>query len=45
MTELKRLNWSEIAPEGAKALFGIYHYVTRKTALPEKPIHLVFLRV
>ena len=45
MTEMKRLNWSEIAPEGAKALFGIHHYVTRKTALPEELIHLVFLRV
>lgn len=45
MTEMKRLNWSEIAPEGAKALFGIHHYVTRKTDLPEELIHLVFLRV
>ena len=45
MTEMKRLNWSEIAPDGAKALFGIHHYVTRKTALPEELINLVFLRV
>lgn len=45
MTEIKRLNWSEIAPEGAKALFGVHHYVTRNTALPEELIHLVFLRV
>ncbi|SHM09744.1 hypothetical protein SAMN05518668_105397 [Sphingobium sp. YR657] len=39
MTELKRLNWSEIAPEEAKTVFGIRHYVTRKTALPEELIH------
>ena len=45
MTEMKRLNWSEIAPEGAKALFNIHHYVTRKTDLPEELIHLIFLRV
>ena len=45
MNEIKRLNWSEIAPEGAKAMFGINHYVTRKTDLPEELIHLVFLRV
>ncbi|HGN0628786.1 TPA: carboxymuconolactone decarboxylase family protein, partial [Pseudomonas aeruginosa] len=35
----------EIAPEGAKALFGIHHYVTRRTNLPEELVHLVFLRV
>ncbi|SDA36180.1 carboxymuconolactone decarboxylase family protein [Sphingomonas sp. NFR15] len=45
MSEVKRLNWSEIAPEGAKALFGIHQYVTQKTNLPEELIHLVFLRV
>jgi len=45
MTEMTRLNWSEVAPEGAKALFGVHHYVTRKTDLPEELIHLVFLRV
>ncbi|AHB77613.1 alkylhydroperoxidase [Pandoraea pnomenusa] len=42
---MTRLNWSEIAPDGAKALFGIYHYVTKSTDLPEELIHLVFLRV
>lgn len=42
---MTRLNWSEVAPEGAKAMFGIHHYVTRKTALPEELIHLVFLHV
>ncbi len=42
---MSRLNWPQIAPEGAKALYGIHHYVTKKTALPEELIHLVFLRV
>ncbi|MHA6721151.1 carboxymuconolactone decarboxylase family protein [Sphingomonas sp. RS6] len=45
MTDMKRLNWSEIAPEGAKALFGVHHYVTKKIDLPGELIHLVFLRV
>lgn len=42
---MTRLNWHEIAPDGAKALFGIYHYVTKSTNLPEELVHLVFLRV
>ncbi|NTD87611.1 carboxymuconolactone decarboxylase family protein [Agrobacterium tumefaciens] len=42
---MSRMNWSEVAPEGAKALFGVHHYVTEKTNLPEELIHLVFLRV
>ena len=42
---MKRLNWSEVAPAGAKALFGVQHYVTHGTALPAELIHLVFLRV
>ena len=42
---MTRLNWQEIAPDGAKALFGIHHYVTKKTNLPEELVHLVFLRV
>ncbi len=45
MTAMKRLNWSAIAPEGAKALFGVHHYLTTRTDLPEELIHLVFLRV
>lgn len=45
MNEIKRLNWLEVAPAGAKALFGIHHYVTHNTDLPEELIHLVFLRV
>lgn len=40
-----RMNWSEIAPEGAKALLGIHNYVTKSTNLPEELVHLVFLRV
>src|SRR5690349_10075390 len=44
-TKMTRLNWSEIAPDGAKALFGVHHYVTKSTNLPEELIHLVFLRV
>lgn len=42
---MTRLNWTQVAPEGAKALFGIHHYVTKSTALPEEMIHLIFLRV
>ncbi|WP_421386752.1 carboxymuconolactone decarboxylase family protein [Agrobacterium tumefaciens] len=42
---MSRMNWSEVAPEGAKALFGVHHYVTKKMNLPEELIHLVFLRV
>lgn len=42
---MSRLNWPQIAPEGAKALYGIHHYITQKTDLPEELIHLVFLRV
>jgi AhpD family alkylhydroperoxidase len=45
MTASHRLNWSEVAPAGAKALFGIHHYLTSETSLPEELIHLVFLRV
>lgn len=42
---MTRLNWSEIAPEGAKALFAMHTYVTKSTDLPAELIHLVFLRV
>lgn len=45
MSESNRLVWHEVAPQGAKALFGIHHYVTTGTDLPEELIHLVFLRV
>lgn len=42
---MTRLTWYEVAPEGAKALFGVHHYVTKNTSLPEELIHLIFLRV
>ncbi|WP_112591188.1 carboxymuconolactone decarboxylase family protein [Brucella tritici] len=42
---MSRMNWSQVAPEGAKALYGVHQYVTAKTKLPEELIHLVFLRV
>lgn len=42
---MARLNWSEVAPEGAKALYGVHHYVVARTGLPQDLIHLVFLRV
>ncbi|MDG2522291.1 carboxymuconolactone decarboxylase family protein [Caulobacter segnis] len=42
---MTRLTWYEVAPEGAKALFGVHHYVTKNTSLPEELVHLVFLRV
>ncbi|TMS59245.1 carboxymuconolactone decarboxylase family protein [Imbroritus primus] len=42
---MSRLNWQEVSPDGAKALFGVHHYVTRNTKLPEQLIHLVFLRI
>ncbi len=45
MTDMKRLVWHEVAPQGAKALFGIHHYLLTGTNLPEELIHLVFLRV
>ncbi|WP_027133437.1 carboxymuconolactone decarboxylase family protein [Geminicoccus roseus] len=45
MTNVTRLAWHDVAPDGAKALFGLHHYVTHATILPEELIHLVFLRV
>ena len=41
----RRLNWSEVAPDGARALYGVHHYVVTRTNLPVELIHLVFLRV
>jgi len=40
-----RLTWHEVAPAGARALFGVHHYVTNDTSLPSELVHLVFLRV
>ncbi len=42
---MTRMNWSQVAPEGAKALFAVHQYVTKSTDLPEELIHLIFLRV
>lgn len=42
---MSRLNWFEVSPNGAKALMGVHHYVTKNTNLPEQLLHLVFLRV
>lgn len=42
---MTRMNWQEIAPDGAKALFGVHHYVTTRTNLPAELVRLVFLRV
>jgi AhpD family alkylhydroperoxidase len=45
MSDNTRLIWHAVAPQGAKALFGIHHYITTGTNLPGELIHLVFLRV
>lgn len=45
MSNLTRLTWFDVAPDGAKALFGVHRYVTHNTNLPEELIHLIFLRV
>ncbi|MEN3952303.1 carboxymuconolactone decarboxylase family protein [Iodidimonas sp. SYSU 1G8] len=45
MTATVRLNWTDLAPDGAKALFAVHRYITHETGLPEELIHLVFLRV
>ncbi|MFB0875295.1 MULTISPECIES: carboxymuconolactone decarboxylase family protein [unclassified Sphingobium] len=42
---MNRLNWPEVAPAGAKALYGMHHYIMTGTNLPEELIHLIFLRV
>ncbi|WP_159627516.1 carboxymuconolactone decarboxylase family protein [Massilia puerhi] len=42
---MQRENWFQASPEGAQALSGVHHYVTKNTKLPSLLIHLVFLRV
>ncbi len=42
---MTRMKLVRSRPDGAKALFDVHHYVTKKTNLPEELIHLVFLRV
>lgn len=40
----QRINYSQVAPDGVKALGGVYSYV-RHSGLPTDLIELVFLRV
>lgn len=42
---MTRLNWREVAPDGAKALGAVHQYVTQRTNLPRELVELVFLRV
>lgn len=42
---MQRANWFAVSPEGAKAVAALHHYVTTSTGLPERLVHLVFLRV
>lgn len=42
---MNRANWFAASPEGAKAIGQLHHFVTTGTSLPEKLVHLVFLRV
>ena len=42
---MSRANWFQVSPEGAKAIGGLHHFVTKGTALPSLLTHLVFLRV
>lgn len=42
---MKRANWFDASPGGAKAIGSLHHYIMTGTSLPEKLIHLVFLRV
>ncbi|KAJ8136946.1 hypothetical protein OY671_009841, partial [Metschnikowia pulcherrima] len=45
MNETTRSTWHEIAPQGAKALYGVHHYVTTGTDSPEESIHSISSRV
>ena len=38
---MHRENWFQASPEGAQALGGVHHYVTKNTNLPSQLIHLV----
>lgn len=42
---MTRLNWREVAPDGARALGAVHQYVTQRTNLPRELVELVFLRV
>ncbi len=41
----QRLDHASLAPEGMRALGGVYHYVATKTGLPQDLLNLVYLRV
>ena len=40
----KRLDYNQIAPNGAKALGGVYGYVVQ-SGLPSELVELIYLRV
>lgn len=42
---MNRSNWFAASPEGAKAITQLHHFATTATQLPERLVHLVFLRV
>jgi AhpD family alkylhydroperoxidase len=42
---MTRTAWFQASPEGAKALGGLHHFVSKGTELPSSLTHLVFLRV
>ncbi|HSX95689.1 MAG TPA: carboxymuconolactone decarboxylase family protein [Hydrogenophaga sp.] len=42
---MTRAVWFQASPEGAKAMGGLHHFVSKGTALPPLLTHLVFLRV
>ncbi|HDS0948671.1 TPA: carboxymuconolactone decarboxylase family protein [Stenotrophomonas maltophilia] len=42
---MNRANWFVVSPEGAHAIGQLHQFVTTGTSLPEKLVHLVFLRV
>lgn len=42
---MTRAVWFQVSPQGAKAVGGLHHFVSKCTALPPALTHLVFLRV
>ena len=42
---MTRAVWFQVSPEGAKAVGGLHHFVSKGTALSPTLTHLVFLRV
>ncbi len=41
---IKRIDYNQVAPDGAKALAGVYNYI-KQTDLTEELVELVYLRV